>query len=900
MGTENISRILSNILKTPLSRNLFITCLVVSALFPFYNCFYIIPSFNMQLTVSTEDEAIRTASYLKDLIIKEKTELTKASFSNEDISEIKRLARNFQLEKLKIFSRQGEIIFSTTAKDIGETNKNDYFQNVVAKGKVYTMVVQQNAKSLEGRVVTADVVETYVPLLSNGAFTGALEIYYDITDRKEKQGNFLARIYAVQLAIILIFLITVIVVVCKASKNILAKERAEEALCRSEAKFRTLYDSTSDAVMLLDEKGYFDCNKAALAIFGCATREQFYMKDPAVLSPPQQPCGTDSRVLANQMTATAMEKGSLYFDWMHKRTDNGEIFPAKVLLTAMELDGKSFMQAIVRNISERKKIEAGLEKTRQELAVIKIAADEVSEFAENVINTVREPLIALDQDLRVVKVSHSFYQFFKVTPEETMGQLIYDLGNKQWDIPKLRELLETILPEKATFDNYEVEHDFTTIGRRTMLLNARQIQRVLGKERIILLAIEDITGHKRAEEEKAELESQNRQLQKAESLGRMAGAVAHTFNNQLAVVIGNLEMAIGDLPEGAGPVHSLTAAMQAAQKAAEVSGQMLTYLGQSFEKRELLDLSETCRQNLHILRAVIPGKVALEAYLTSPGPVVSANANQIQQVLANLVANAWEAVGENRSAIHLNVKTVSPAEIPASHRFPIGWQPRNDAYACLEMTDGGCGVQYKDIQKLFDPFFTTKFTGRGLGLSVVLGIVKAHGGAVTVESEPGLGSTFRVFFPVSAEEVPRPLDKTSQPMAIEGGGAVLLVDDEEMVREMAAAMLTRLGFTVLAARDGIEAIEVFLQHRNQIRLVLTDLTMPRMDGWEVLTALRKLAPDIPVIMASGYDKAQVMAGDHPELPQVFLGKPYKRRVLSDAIDQALVHSKQEEIEGKSS
>ena len=153
----------------------------------------------------------------------------------------------------------------------------------------------------------------------------------------------------------------------------------------------------------------------------------------------------------------------------------------------------------IEDITERKEIEAGLEKTRKELEVIKKSADEAREFAESIINTVREPLIALDQDLRVVTVSRSFYEFFKVNPEETVGQLIYDLGNKQWDIPKLRELLETILPQKTTFDNYEVEHDFATIGRRIMLLNARQIQRVLGKERIILLAIEDITERKQVE-----------------------------------------------------------------------------------------------------------------------------------------------------------------------------------------------------------------------------------------------------------------------------------------------------------------------------------------------------------------------------------------------------------------
>ena len=174
-----------------------------------------------------------------------------------------------------------------------------------------------------------------------------------------------------------------------------------------------------------------------------------------------------------------------------------------MLLNARQIERGTGKERIIllaiEDITERKEIEAGLEKTRKELEVIKKTADEVSEFAESVINTVREPLISLDQDLRVVTVSRSFYEFFKVKPEETVGQLIYDLGNKQWDIPKLRELLETILPQKASFDNYEVEHDFATIGRRIMLLNARQIQRVLGKERIILLAIEDITERREIE-----------------------------------------------------------------------------------------------------------------------------------------------------------------------------------------------------------------------------------------------------------------------------------------------------------------------------------------------------------------------------------------------------------------
>ena len=396
----------------------------------------------------------------------------------------------------------------------------------------------------------------------------------------------------------------------------------------------------------------------------------------------------------------------------------------------------------------------------------------------------------------------------------------------------------------------------------------------------------EISERKRAEAEKEELEAANRQLQKAESLGRMAGAIAHTFNNQLSVVIGNLELALTDMPSG-GPVDRLSAAMQAAQKAAAVSGQMLTYLGQSHGKSELFDLSAACRRSLPILRAVLPGKVALETDLPSPGPVVSANANQIQQVVTNLVTNAWEAVGEKGGSIHLAVKTVLRADIPSVHCYPVHWQPQVPAYACLELADAGSGIADKEIENLFDPFFSSKFAGRGMGLAMVMGIVKAHGGAVTVESQVGRGSTFRVFLPVSEEVVPPQPEKVPHTLAMSAGGAVLLVDDETMVREMASTMLKRLGLAVLQARDGIEAIEVFRQRQDEIGCVLCDLTMPRMNGWETIAALHKLAPDIPVILASGYDKAQVMSGDHSQWPQVFLGKPYGLNELRDAIGQAL-------------
>jgi PAS domain S-box-containing protein len=402
----------------------------------------------------------------------------------------------------------------------------------------------------------------------------------------------------------------------------------------------------------------------------------------------------------------------------------------------------------------------------------------------------------------------------------------------------------------------------------------------------------DITERKFDEAEKAKLEAQNRQLQKAEGLGRMAAAIAHHFNNHLAAVTGNLELVIDDLPRGAGPAEQLADALRAARQAAEVSKLMLTYLGQTQVRNEPLNLSEACRRSLPMLRAAMPKNIVLDTDLPSLGPAVRADANQIQQVLTNLVTNAWEAGGAGPSAVHLAVRTVSPADVPASHRFPVDWRPHHNAYACLEVVDAGSGIADRNFEKLFDPFFSTRRTGRGLGLSVVLGIVRAHGGAVTVESEPGRGSSFRVFLPVSAEQVLSRPDQAGKSPEIDACGTVLLVDDEQMLRKLGGTVLTRLGFSVLLAKDGVEAVEVFRQHQGEVRCVICDANMPRMDGWQTLAALRKLAPGLPVILCSGYDQAQVMAGDHPELPQVFLSKPYQLQTLRDAISRALVQANQ--------
>jgi PAS domain S-box-containing protein len=399
----------------------------------------------------------------------------------------------------------------------------------------------------------------------------------------------------------------------------------------------------------------------------------------------------------------------------------------------------------------------------------------------------------------------------------------------------------------------------------------------------------DVTERKRAEAERERLAAKNLQLQKAESLGRMAGAIAHHFNNQLMAVMGNLEMALEDLPEDGRPADYLTAAIQSVHEASTVSSLMLTYLGQTMSQRELLDLAEACQLSLPLLRAALPKGRFLDAALPPPGTVIRSNAHQIQQVLTNLVTNAWEAMPDSGGTIRLTVRTVPAAMIPTANRFPTDWQPQDPAYACLEVADAGGGIPAEDIDKLCDPFFSRKFPGRGLGLAVALGLVRAHGGGITVESELGRGSVFRVFLPLSANAVrPPPAPVAPAPKAA-GSGTVLVVEDDPAVRKAVTLAIKRSGFSVLSAEDGVEAVAIFRQHRDEVVCVLCDLTMPRMNGWETLAALRQLAPGIPVILASGYSEDQMLEGHQAEaeLPQAFLCKPYKFAALNALIARIL-------------
>ena len=267
----------------------------------------------------------------------------------------------------------------------------------------------------------------------------------------------------------------------------------------------------------------------------------------------------------------------------------------------------------------------------------------------------------------------------------------------------------------------------------------------------VVVAHENITGRKRMEQERLALRDQVNQLAKAESLSRMAGAVAHNFNNTLSVVVGNLEMALEDLQQGRNAVKSLELALRGAWRAAKTSGLMLTYLGLGMERRERLDLCQTCSGIVADLLANKPKGLTVGVVFPPPGPTVEIDREQVRQILTNLVENAWEAMSGEHGRIDIAIETVEAAAIDTIHRFPLDWQPKESRYARLTVQDDGCGIAGEDLDRIFDPFFTNRFSGRGMGLPVVLGILRAHDGCVTVASRPGKGTTFRVYLPLPGQ-----------------------------------------------------------------------------------------------------------------------------------------------------
>ena len=390
----------------------------------------------------------------------------------------------------------------------------------------------------------------------------------------------------------------------------------------------------------------------------------------------------------------------------------------------------------------------------------------------------------------------------------------------------------------------------------------------------------DLTERKRAEVEREKLERQLLHAQKLESLGVLAGGIAHDFNNILMAIMGNADLALMRINKESPAVDNLHKIEQAAARAADLAKQMLAYSGKGKFVVENIDLNRLLDDMLHMLEVSISKKAVLRINHYNPLPSVEADATQMRQIVMNLVINASEAIGDKSGVIAI---TTGCMDCDSSYLKDV-WLDENISeglYVYLEIADTGCGMDKDTLAKLFDPFFTTKFTGRGLGMAAVLGIIRGHKGAIKVYSEPGKGTSFKILLPAS-DRPAELFNGESHKDNWRGAGTVLLVDDEETVRGIGSEMLKELGFCTITANDGRDALEIF-KNRPEITLVILDLTMPHMDGEQCFRELRQMKPDVKVIMSSGYNEQEVTQKFAGKGLAGFIQKPYRLSVLKEVI-----------------
>ena len=628
-----------------------------------------------------------------------------------------------------------------------------------------------------------------------------------------------------------------------------------------EDTFRKLFEDSSEAILLIDGAGVFvECNQSALDLLKM-TREQFLLLPPSRISPEFQPNGRRSDEAAVDMIALTYSKGLHRFDWTCVNAEGGE-FIVEVSLMPITIKGQTMLHTTWRDITERKREEEKLQLSERKYAsIFNLMPDMVG--------------ITRVADGVFIEVNAGFERWSGWKSDEVLGKSSLDLG--LWS-PETRAEAVAIIQERGYLEGFEFKLGTKTGEQRDALMYLTPI--VVQGEKCLYFMARDVTELKRAVEDRIDFEKQLLHAQKLESLGVLAGGIAHDFNNLLMAIMGNADLALMRLNPESPAVDNLKRIEQASARAADLAKQMLAYSGKGKFIVEHLDISRLAEEMLHMLEVSISKKAVLRFNLTSPIPSVEADATQLRQIIMNLVINASEAIGDKSGVIAISTGCM---ECDRNYLKDV-WLDENltgGLYVYLEIADTGCGMDKETLSKLFDPFFTTKFTGRGLGMAAVLGIVRGHKGAIKVYSEPGKGTSFKVLLPASN----RPAELFNSKRHTDdwqGSGTVLLVDDEETVRAIGSEMLRELGFQVITADDGSEGVAAYKQHPD-IAFVILDLTMPHMDGEQCFRELRQLKPDVKVIMSSGFSEQEVAQKFVGKGLAGFIQKPYKLSMLKDVI-----------------
>lgn len=542
----------------------------------------------------------------------------------------------------------------------------------------------------------------------------------------------------------------------------------------------------------------------------------------------------------------AREHQKNFFEFPH-RLASGGIKSVEVHSSLIHFDHRDLLVSIVHDITERK-----------------IAEKEIATLAlrnATLLQTAGDGIHVLSEQGEVREVNDTFCAMLGYTREELTGMNVAE-WDAQWSRHELIERIGDLVRQPAVFETVHRRKDGTL---RDVEINAVGME--LEGERFLYASARDITDRKRTDEAL-------RNAQKLESIGTLAGGIAHDFNNLLVGILGQASLAESKVTNGH-PAHTnIRTIITASERAADLTRQLLAYSGKGKFFTLPMDLNALIRESIGIFQMSIPKSAEFTFHLNDPAPVIRGDTGQVHQVVMNLVINAGESLGDVGGSLSLRTGITELTE-QQSHfsRFTnVALEP--GPYAYIEVSDTGCGMTKEVIDRIFDPFYSTKFTGRGLGLAAVLGIIRSHKGGLSIFSEPGFGTTFRVVLPLTAEGlpvmpvVPHPLPSHRLEKHI------LVIDDDYSVVEFLREALGEEGCSVVIAMDPGEGIELFRSQRD-FDLVILDYSMPGMNGRAAFQQLRGIDPSALVLISSGYTEEEILSSFGEHQPAGFFQKPYK-------------------------
>ncbi len=646
--------------------------------------------------------------------------------------------------------------------------------------------------------------------------------------------------------------------------DITERKKAENALRESEKALRTIFDNTHDAIFIHAVDGkVLDVNRKMLELYR-VTREQALRSSIAEdFSTPDNPLHR-----LEDWWHRVLQGESLTFEWMAKRPNDGSRFDVEVALKRITLGNRKVVLANVRDISIRKAAESVLKESEEKFrALVEHSIDAIMRF---------------DRHRRLLYANPIAERQFRLPAEEISGKTCRELGIPEAICPLWEEAIDRVF-ESGQVQRLEIQ---LPGGRWTdwMLMPERD---ETGHACAVVASARDITDRKRAEEEREKLEEQLRHSQKMEAVGRLAGGVAHDFNNMLGVILGQTELAMAETAPDR-PLHARLKEIQtAATRSADLARQLLVFARKQTVAPEVLDLNETVEGMLKMLRRLIGEHLDLVWLPGKDVCRVKVDPSQIDQILANLCVNARDAI-ESSGTLTIETKNAAFDE--------AGCAAHEDAapgeYAVLAVSDDGTGMDEETLANLFEPFFTTKEVGRGsgLGLATVYGIVKQNRGFISVRSRVGRGTTFEIYLPGHRDGRVRPQDRKPAKPTDRGKETILLVEDEPANLELTRIMLEREGYTVLAAPTPTEAIRLAKEHAGRIHLLVTDVVMPGMNGRELAGRLLQSHPAMKSLYMSGYT-ADIIA-HHGVLDEGvnFLQKPFLAGALAAKVREVLESS----------